>query len=368
MICKELKRMIFNIPAAVIVCSALMVSLVISYVTIHNDAGLGSETLNENYREYMVQLQGELTKEKEQFLENENRFIEETLAKENEKKEQYRNNEISFEAFQEYLDDYNYASSHEVPIQKVTERYEAILRAKEATGVSAQFVYNTDWDHYLDMEICTFFQMLSVLALAVGYFFKDFSSGMAHMMRTYEKGRTHLLNIRLAATLLTCAVTSLLFSAVYYLIFTSVLFMPASIAPVQSLPGFEQFPFGLSVGGFLWFAIAFRTLALCLLGIFSLSVASLTKNITASFGVCGFVILLPMFFSVSSEAFRRISVYEVVLGVGIMKRNTEPWQIFFQLLIFAIATIFLYFAAVYQQSDFRWSLVSKKRGKRTPSV
>ncbi len=74
------------------------------------------------YEEYMTTLEGELTEEKLQYIANERTFITETLAKFDSMRNAYINNEITFDEYHDYMNDYNYAYARSLFFNKRLQR------------------------------------------------------------------------------------------------------------------------------------------------------------------------------------------------------------------------------------------------------
>ena len=349
---KELKRLIFNIPVAAVILSALCISLILSYVMAHNITK-DNENADKYYKEYISNLDGSMTKEKKSYIFNERQMIHDTVEKEQEMQASYDSGEISSDEYQNYLDDDFYAIEHYSAIERVKEQCESILTAKKRTGVQAVFVYDTYWNGYFDMNMITLLQMLIVMIIVIRFLSVDYISGIWLMTSSYRNGRTKMLNVKMGAVVLLCIGVSLIFSTAHFLLFYTGYDMPDINAPVQSLAIFKVFPIHFSIGSMVMFTVLWRAIALSVFGLMVFAITSFMKNLTLSFGVCGLITILPMLFGVTLKAARDISVYEYVLGVGIIKRSTAFLQMLEIFCVFTVAILGVYAINIFLQSDFR---------------
>lgn len=351
MIFKELKRIIFNAPAIMIIVMALLLSVIFSYVTVKRDV---SENTNiyAKYEEYMEQLYGKVTKEKVEQVQREKKYIDDTLAVENEMLAKYDNGEISANDYQKYLNENFYASQHSGAIDLVSEKC-LLLEKHLNKKTNVYFINDTFWNMYFKMEGITFLQMIVTMALIIRYLSGDYVSGMWRMTQTYYNGKTKLFNIRLCATIMANSIITFLYATVYFVFFKYLCGLSDMDAPIQSINDFVNFPISLSIGQFIIFLLVFRMIAFALLGIFTFSVTTISKNVIVAFGVCGFAVIIPFLFSNVIEKFRNFSFFEILLGTGIMRKNETFVAMLLNLFIFLLVVFIVYIITLYRQSDIR---------------
>lgn len=359
MLYKEFKRLIFNFPAIALILAALIVSLLFNYVMVHNIIK-EKEDSDSYYKEYILSLNGGMTKEKEKYISDEREMIHDIVAREEEMQESYNMGEITAEEYQEYLDDDYYAVEHYSAIERVQKQCESVLKTEKETGVKASFIYDTYWNMYFDMNITTIVQMLIVMMIIIRYLSMDYISGIWIMISSYRNGRSKMLNTKMGVTALLCIGISLTFSIVHLVIFYNNYYMPDINAPVQSLQIFQMLPINISIGNMVLLTILLRAVALCVFGLLVFVITSLTKNLTISFGICSLVTVLPMLFGTTLKAARDISVYEYVLGIGIIKRSTTITQLLGVFCIFTIIILGICMINVFLQSDLRRKRIRRK--------
>ena len=93
------------------------------------------------YANYIEILQGELTDEKAQYIENENKRIEETEQAVYRLNEKYNNGEISLTQLQNGLKKKQFSENRKIAFQRILNQYEYII-----SNPKAQFIYDTGYN------------------------------------------------------------------------------------------------------------------------------------------------------------------------------------------------------------------------------
>ena len=355
MLYKELKKIIFNIPAVTMVIVALGISIICGYVTVHN---CEKEKVKENkyYNEYILRLQGKITEEKRKYINVEYRKIKDNLAKESEMSEKYDLGNITQEEYQNYLNQNFYATEHLTAIERIRKQCKGIVKAGKRFNIQTEFVCDTYWNHYFNMYVMVLLQMLVVMIIVIRYLVSDYTSGMWQMLLSYRDGKTKLLNRKMFATVITCIIISFVFFSTHLVIYSLIYGIGNMKAPIQSILVFGKFPFRLTIGGMVIFVMLWQLMGLCLYGILILAITSVTGNLTTSFGICGTITLLPMVFGMNLKKVKSLSVYEYINGIDIISKITNKSEMIIRFCSFTIIILIIYCIVLFIQSDFRRKL------------
>ncbi len=204
------------------------------------------------YKEYMTTLEGELTDEKSQYIAGERVFINETKAKYETMRAAYINEEITFEEYREYQDDYNYAQSRDEYL-KIIEEHEAYLKqTEEKTGTRAWFLYDTGWKKLINTG-ADLYLFAAILMLFAGSFADEYSSrsssgSFVQILRTTKKGRLRTFQAKLSSATVITLIMSIIYNAVEFLIILKNYDTPGLSAPILSIEQFGDISAGAAAG------------------------------------------------------------------------------------------------------------------------
>ncbi len=275
----------------------LIALLLIGKCLLAADAASAPPTFSDSvYKEYMTAFAGEWTAEKSAAISEERTYINETLAKSNAMRSDWKAGTISDESYSAYLDELNYAISHDDYLRTVEAKNEYLQRIQTKTGVTPAFVYDTGWNA-LFSSASDLWLYAAIFLLFCGSFAEEYrtttsSGGFAPLMRSTVKGRSCFFQARLAAALVSVIAVSVLFCAAD-LYWTSVAYeLPQFSAPVTSLEPLSALSPTLTIGQFLVFYFITRiglAVFLCLL-IFGLS-ALLHHTLPVMSLVCALTLL-----------------------------------------------------------------------------
>lgn len=249
------------------------------------------------YKEYMTELEGELTEKKLAYLADERQYINDTLAKQIVMKEAFLAETISFEEYREYLSEYNYAYSRN-ELLSVIESHADYLQRKEAeTGVHTWFVYDTGWNKLYGGD-ADLFLYASILLLFVGsfaaeYVTKSSSGGFAQLLRSTKNGREKTFY----AKLISSCVIALILTVLTIAIDTATVFhgytMPALNAPLCSIETFSAVTGSVTVGEYLILFALLRIAAAQILTLLVCALSELLEKYLPALSCAVLITLLP---------------------------------------------------------------------------
>lgn len=302
------------------------------------------------YRDYMQQLEGGYTTEKEQKLLHEQQWCDQILQQQPQMQENYLKGDLSKEDYEEYQQQYLIARQKAEILPQVmerndylrarTEQKETLLKERDvAQGQEkslineqlkgyeqpAEFLYDTGWNRLtargeLDLPLD-----LLLMLLFIPYFVRDYESKTAALIDTsYNKNGSHM--IRFVLMLVTSGMLVLLFGLIDLLFAGTLCGLPNGDAPIQSLAAFAGYPGTMSLHGLLWAGILLRLLGtLTLMMVLYWSVRLLKRSIPAA-GIYLFVSVIPyleQFFSgLLPEWVHRILFVEILNGFAVVSHAT----------------------------------------------
>lgn len=302
--CAEAKRFYLNIRFIAVCIAVTAVAFARMGYTVHSQLSFGD--YENGYRDYCIRWQGELTKQKQDEIENEYNRINDITAAEQDNKKLYAQGKMSREDYGKYLEDLDYAQSKLGAIERFYEYYENI----KANG-KGYIIYDTYWNYVFSL-----YPSLFVLALAAFMIIPtaagDFSSGMWRLTVPTAKGVTSLTVTRIAVIALFCAVFQTVFSAVQYIFMSAAFELPSPNFPLQSLTAFSGIKQSVSILQFYILLSVARLLFLALTSVIIFAVTVLIRNLMLSIGTVMVVSLLP---AVSQSAVPTLYLYSPLSAI-----------------------------------------------------
>lgn len=280
------------------------------------------------YREYMTELEGELTEDKLAYLADERASITDTLSRQKTMQEAYLNDEISFEEYHDYLSEYNYAYSRD-ELLRVIEDHAAYLRNKEAeTGVRGWFVYDTGWKKLYQGD-ADLFLYVSLLLLFVGsfaaeYVSKSSSGGFAQVLRSTKNGRHKTFSAKLVSSGTIAMMLAILTVTVDIVTVFRGYEMPAWDAPLCSIETFSAVSGIVTVGQYLCLFVLLRLAAALLLTFLICALSELLARYIPVLGCAVILTLLPALCAYFGfAAAEKISFLNLLAGTPLFLQSAQ---------------------------------------------
>ena len=252
------------------------------------------------YKEYMTTLEGPLTDEKLDWLEDERGKINDILGKQKQMQLAYVNDKISFDDYRDYLDDYNYAFSRS-ELLSVIEDHAAYLEMKKESGVDAWFMYDTGWKKLYsgdaDLFLYTCILLLLTGSFASEYISRSSSGGFAAILRATKNGRKKTFYAKLISAVTVSGVIAVLFGAVDVAVIFRNFDMPSAAAPLASMRMFSAVGGGISVGGYLALFLTLRLAGALIMSVLVCALSELLCRYIPVLGTCVVLTLLPALFA-----------------------------------------------------------------------
>ncbi len=242
------------------------------------------------YREYMTELEGELTVEKLAYIEAEGSRMRQAIAGFDSVISDYRQGKISLEEYNAYRAEKDYADARMDTFPVIEARRDYILSMKEV-GKDAYFVYDTGWNTLFSQGFDYLLYGL-VLLLFAGVFANEIRGGIHNILKATGKGRWRLFLAKYAAVLTLATVLFAAFTAIDLTAAMKSFEFPAWDAPVQSLTMFGSQP-SMTMAQFVALWIAVKWLAVALLVTALTGISLLSGKVLNTMAIVATVTLMP---------------------------------------------------------------------------
>ncbi len=289
----ELKKTLINQKGVWILLVCLLLKLVVLNVfPEQKDSRI--RLSQKQYDKYLVQLQGENTPEKSQWILTEYAHFKSVIGQSSQMREAYTAGEISDEEWENYNKAYTEA---ELKLNSATifaEKAEQFTAQPEDLP-PAHYIYEYGWESVFTLQkFPDIFLLFGILLLTAQSFPAETQSGMLPVLLAARNGRKQLYRAKLGMLLAVCAVGCAVFAGAEWAMFANRGWMNDGNVPLYSITIFAECPLDMTLTqGYvqcLWVrlltAIAFTVL------MFGLSVylRSITESLFA--GLC--LLALPM--------------------------------------------------------------------------
>lgn len=279
---------------------------------------------DEVYYEYMTRLEGPLTDEKLEYISSERTEINSVISQKETMNEAYRENEIGFEEYYDYLARYNYAESRDELLRVIEDHAEYLT--ENANG--GWFIYDTGWQKLYsgDADLFLYTAILLVLAgiFASEYFSRGEKGGFARILRSTKKGREQTFSAKLISAAIISLTLTLVMSAVDVITIFSNFEMPALAAPLVSIREFSAVTTDLTVGGYLAVFLILRTTGALLMAMLVCALSELLCRYLPVLGAVIVLTLLPAFcvgFGISAA--EPLNFLNLLAGTPILINSAE---------------------------------------------
>ena len=185
------------------------------------------------YREYMTELEGEPTAEKEEYLREQISYLNGIIGKELEMRIEYSAGNISAREYNAFQIEY-YRCQDELPIiERVWDQYYRCVSLREE-GQDAVLLYDTGWKLYFSrgVDYCLIVGLILVLA---GIFSSETESEVLPIVRTTKHGRGKLLGVKYFISALGCVLCLMVSELCAFLFCKSNYYLPEAGAGISSI-------------------------------------------------------------------------------------------------------------------------------------
>ena len=309
----------------------IFVVLLIVCVKIFYAADVNTAIMSDSHRfyaEYMNLLEGEITEEKLDYLRGERERIDRTISLIDSMENAYSEGKIDGTEYYAYLEAYTYAVSHDYPLVRAETEASYLLSLEEKTGIKGWFFYSDGWERLYTGEADLFLYMSLLILLAGTFAAEHFSVGtdgaVIQILRTMKKGRSHTFGAKIISSLLIAFVLSLGFNLIDCVTVFQRFDMPATSAPLASMPIFENVSSSLTVGGYLAVFLLLRIAAALIMAMFVCALSELLCRYIPILGTVVLLTLLPavcVYFGIAAA--QKINFLNLFAGTPIILHSAE---------------------------------------------
>lgn len=315
---------------------------------------------HKQYDYYLEILYGEDTEEKQQFITTEYDTFLALFESYGQMYEAHTVGELTDEAWSDYVEQYEVARIRLAALGIFKEKMEEFQQVYPYDAIDPpQYFYDYGWKTYFTyLAFPDVLAILSMLLLAVQIFGGDISTGAVNLLRSTRHGKQRLFLSRTALCVVSSVVLSAVHMAVEYLSFSLKMPLNDAGAPLYSLPNFAGVPFPTSIIKGLLLVYLFRTLGLCLVGLFVLYLSILLKNMVGTLCCTVAAVTLPLLLNSLPGGFIAYTYTGFLTGGDVIKNYVNmanPLFCLLPLLLLLLITVLLFFGAkrVYQNGHFQ---------------
>lgn len=292
------------------------------------------------YREYMTALAGEMTDRKRQYIADERQMINDTISRRDEVQQKYIDKSITYEDYENYLKDYNYAYSRNELFSEI-ESHAAYIDRLAAEGREAWFVYDTGWKKlFLTPFDWTLFAALLILfsgSFASEYDSRISSGGFAQILRVSKKGRKHTFVAKISTALLISSVMSALWNIPDLCFISRAYKLPLAEAPIMSLELFGESGLEMSIAGYVILFYVVRLSAAVMLALILCGMSCLfEKALSAMAFVSAFTLFPALLNRFGADILGYADFVSLMRATPMLRKGIVPLMLF--MLCFAVIT------------------------------
>lgn len=316
----EIKK-IFMKPVSFLAVIIFIVLKIISLTAIHSNIYINN-LMEENRREflsYMDVLSGELTDEKENFILQEESRLANIDSDCRKMQEKYINGEIDELTFVDYIDQYNQDVKKKNAFSVIQGQYQLMLQ-----NGKNYFSYYNGWAFLYGNGTEDWLLILLVFLIAVPAVSSEYTSGMADLLDTTEKGKTKFYISKFVAVIIFTVLATAVFLFSEFIYAYLKYGLSDGNYPIQTIPQFSASEFDITLSEGIFFVWFNRIFGMCFLtSILFFCVRRTKKSLPALF-VGMTVILLPKILLNNSSLFYKLPLPSTLLNsAGFLRSSFE---------------------------------------------
>lgn len=249
------------------------------------------------YLSYLENVHGEYTDAAGEFIEEENRFLTESMANFDWAEQAYRQGSISEEKFSEIQQNYYYSLFHWNAFQKLKAQHEYILTEKSEKGSDAWFIFTRGWNLFFTNGV-SYPMLIFILLLTCGAFAGEYrgfnrAGSFAAILRTSRNGRKQTFFAKFLSVTIFSIMGSMLFTAADLCMFIRYFGLKDLDAPLVSVETFRNMESSLTIGQYLPLYVITVVLYSLLFACTICCISEFTHNSVAALSVSTIILFLP---------------------------------------------------------------------------
>ena len=274
-------------------------------------------SFNENiYKNYMTSLEGELTVDKEKFIQAEEEKYEQAQISITNIDKKVMNGEITQEEAERYKEPYNQILSTQEVFLKVYNQYQYIKN-----NPKAEFVYDTGYKDLLRVNKNSFLEsdiyiiMVSIMCFT-GIFIMEYRTGMIKILNTTPKGKKYTAKNKIKVCLLASLIIFAI-SIVPEIIKIGEIYGFSNItASITSMSEFSNLPTTISILEYIVIMYMIRFIVFDSIILFILWISFKLKNTTYTILATSSILLIPIILTQLKFEFANVISVSQMLNVS----------------------------------------------------
>ena len=245
----EIYKLLVSSKMIVVIAALLITKCTISYYAFQRSDSYGEAI----YHDYMTELAGELSEEKEKYLNDKRAEMVSIMSKESDMRRAYMADEISVEEYKSYLNEYNTAFIRSDYLAMV-ENHARYIKRLASENKNSWFVYDTGWKALLfgsfDWTLYAAILLFSG-CFTVEYERKSSSGGFVNILRTTKRGRKRTFRAKYFSVFAVSFVLIIMWNAVDAVLAVCAYDLPLPSAPIYSIEAFEAMPVDITIAEYM---------------------------------------------------------------------------------------------------------------------
>ncbi|WP_313129080.1 ABC transporter permease subunit [Anaerocolumna sp.] len=290
------------------------------------------------YHYYAMQLEGEITDEKNTWMENEQQRFDNIPNQAQKLAEQMKNHQISKDDYEVESMKLSEFAQQIIGFQPAKKQYEYLVKLEEEQGIRGHFISTISSDYLFnnsarDLLTGLIYSVLLILSLG-NIFCCEYNKGMINIIRSTRNGRGRLFFFK---SMIAYA-TSFLLMVILYLPFYITLIYRYKLtdwkAPIQSIQQYGGFNINLNMTQFIIILLTLQLLTAFVMTSIMNLLSQILKKQTLTI-LCGMIVLtVPFIFSFISKAiFQKGSL---VAGFQLYDIFTKEDSVLFAFIYFVV--------------------------------
>ena len=251
------------------------------------------------YKQYLEQIGGEYSEEKQDYLENELKRCKEIISNFSSMEESYWNNEITTDAFHAYVREYNAARIQEEVLGNLIKQAVYFDDLYKTKGILGSFVYETGYNKLIYQE-ADWILIVLTCAFACRLYLVEFEknvsgSNMYTITQTTAYGRSVLFSKKMLLCLAVTGGLWIVFGAIDWVYLLRSFEMPDISASLLSIMAYRDMQNQLSIGAHLVITEILSLLGTVIVVCMCVWVSIFVKNSVATYTIVSTVVAVPYF-------------------------------------------------------------------------
>lgn len=307
----EFKKILFKQKAIIFILLFILLKLMVLYST----NSYSVETTEQNkafYKQYLMEVTGELTPEKEAFIKNEENRINELNFEEIDIVDKYLSEKIEDSEFTLKINEINSSLKKSDAFKIINDQYKYVKQSPE----NRYFLYTNGWTNLLAPERLDMLLIFLLLIVITPIFTYEYEKDMVSLLLTSKKGKLIIPAYKIGAASIITILLTMSFSLIEYIYCKVKYGLPSGDFPLQSISFFKTSTQGLSLMQTYLCISLIKVIGFLVFTYLIIFIATITKKTVLTLFTSLSFILIPYFIYFNDSV-----KYKLPLPLGFMIGN-----------------------------------------------